>query len=546
MAAAAVVLLVVGRHFSIFADEWTWAVERRGFDLDAFLRPHNDHFVLVPAIVYKSLFATVGLAHTWPYRLALILFNVACAALMYVFARSRLGPWPALVPAALLVFPGSAFEDLLWPFQIAFVGSMAFGLGALVCLDRERRGYDIGAAVLLFLSIACSGVGFAFAVGVGVELLLTRRRRRRLWVAIAPLALFALWYLGYHTSENELLASNLIHVPKYDVKRTAEAFAGIANLPIVVGAALFAAAGIWWLLRIRAAGSIPARSLVGVVGGFVFLTLAALARAQLPEDPTRYIQPTTVFILIAIVPCLPAIRSLSWKAGAALATFLAVGAVANYGPVESYADYRAEQDDLGAARVGAQAVADQPDDPWVAAARDLDLPLLDLGQLEALPPELRLEADRSFIKADNADFAKPIAPELQLAEPLPRPGSEQAGADSATGLHCTPLSGGAGVETPSGGANVETIRAPVGNHVLLVHEGRGDPHLRIALRRIGPRFQRGGLELPPGALAQPGAIGILRFLPDHADLPWLVRIRFDSPLSACLVPVEAPPPPAGA
>src|SRR5512133_1858773 len=82
--ACAIVLLFLGRHLVLSADEWTFARERRGFDAGAFLDPHNGHLVLVPALIFKALYATVGLAELWPYRLALIVFHLAIVALIYV------------------------------------------------------------------------------------------------------------------------------------------------------------------------------------------------------------------------------------------------------------------------------------------------------------------------------------------------------------------------------------------------------------------------------------------------------------------------------
>jgi len=40
------------------------------------------------------------------------------------------------VATAILLFMGTAYQDLLWPFQISYLGSVAGGLGALALLER--------------------------------------------------------------------------------------------------------------------------------------------------------------------------------------------------------------------------------------------------------------------------------------------------------------------------------------------------------------------------------------------------------------------------
>jgi hypothetical protein len=57
---------------------------RRG--VDAYLEPHNEHLVLIPAALYKALFATVGLEPYWPYRLMVIGAHLASVALLFLVA----------------------------------------------------------------------------------------------------------------------------------------------------------------------------------------------------------------------------------------------------------------------------------------------------------------------------------------------------------------------------------------------------------------------------------------------------------------------------
>ena len=69
----------------------------------------------------------------------------SCVVLLFVYARRRVGDLLALGAAAVVALLGPAWPDILWPFQIGFLGSLAAGIGALLCLDRADRRGDIGA-----------------------------------------------------------------------------------------------------------------------------------------------------------------------------------------------------------------------------------------------------------------------------------------------------------------------------------------------------------------------------------------------------------------
>ena len=127
-------------HDQIFwYDEWEFLLDRRGGGLSTFLDPHNEHLSLVPIAIYKLLLGATGMDGYGPYRLTLVVLDVLCALLLFVYAERRVGAWLALGAAALFLFLGPAWEVILWPFQIAWVAALAAGLGALLMLDRGDR-----------------------------------------------------------------------------------------------------------------------------------------------------------------------------------------------------------------------------------------------------------------------------------------------------------------------------------------------------------------------------------------------------------------------
>ena len=115
-------------------------MDRRPWRRDIFLEPYNGHLSAVPIAIYKLLFVTVGIDSVALYRLTLLGLHLVCVALLFVYARRRVGDWLAVLVAASLLFLGSGWHDLLVPFQIGFLVSIAAVLGALLLQDRRAWG----------------------------------------------------------------------------------------------------------------------------------------------------------------------------------------------------------------------------------------------------------------------------------------------------------------------------------------------------------------------------------------------------------------------
>ena len=192
---AALWLFDLGRGLTFFYDEWDFieAAGTTGFWHNV-LQPHNGHPSMIPFSIYEALLHTVGLRSYWPYQLVLVLLDIVCGWLLFVLLRRKIHPLAAAAAAAVLMLLGPAWQDLLWPFQIGFLGSVAGGLAALALLDRNTRRADVGACTCLVLSAACSGVALPFLAGVVVELAWRRRSWLRLWVPAIPIGLFVVWY----------------------------------------------------------------------------------------------------------------------------------------------------------------------------------------------------------------------------------------------------------------------------------------------------------------------------------------------------------------
>jgi hypothetical protein len=336
-AIAAALLVVEGRGTTFYYDEWNMVLERRENDLDAFLAPHNGHLVAIPVAIYRLFFALFGLDDYGPFRLLLIALHVVCAVLLFALLRRRVDRRVAALATVLVLFLGTGGQDLLWPFQITYLGSIAAGLGALLALERADRRGDVAAAILLAVSCACSGLGIPFLLGAAVHVAWTGERVRRAWVVVAPAALYALWYAGWGDSESSL--SNLRYVPSYVADSLAGVLGGLTGLGTEWGRPLAVAAAIFVLARLFAGAPITRRAAAVAVVLLSFWTLAGLTRGDLGEpDASRYVYPGAILVLLVAAELQPRVRLTT--RGLCVLTVLVAGAiVANLGALRDEGAY---------------------------------------------------------------------------------------------------------------------------------------------------------------------------------------------------------------
>jgi len=524
LVAGGVLIYQVGRGTTFFYDEWNFILERRTGGLDAFLRPHGGHWSTVPVAVYRVLFALVGLRHYGAYRATLIGFHLACCVLLFMIARRRVGAMLALLPTILLIFLGSAWQDLLWPFQIGYLGSIAAGLASLLALDARTRRGDLAAAAMLVLSLASSGLGVPFALAALLELLLLRGWRR-LWAALVPLLLFTAWYAAYGRGTTGAQLSNLVRVPSYLARSAIAASAGLAG---VSGRwqTLIAVAGLILIgLALVVGRRITPRLAMLVSMPLVFWGLAALTRGQLDEPAaSRYLYPGAVFLMLITIEALRDMHLPAWAP--VVAILLVPAVVANVhllqngaqGLLGVSASVRAE---LGAVQIARQTVRPdfRPDTqlmpqvsagPYLAAVDALGSPADPVPRIRQDSPPTRALVDDVLRRADQ----------LQLLARTPAGSPADISIDQATGVTIV-LSGRCLLATaPATGAPV-AISVPAGqvslgavDVIAVVYIRRfADDYPDVPLGIIGPHVGEG-----------PDTTQSIRLLPDSAPDRWHVEV----------------------
>ena len=297
--AAVVWLMVLGRGLTFFFDEWNF-VDTRGQSFWATdLAPHNGHPVVVSFALYRLLFAVVGIGRYWPYLALVVGVNVLCGWLLFVLLRHRVSPIAAGAAAGVLMLLGPAWQDLLWPFQIGLLGSMAAGLGAVILLDRRRVGTDMGATACLTLAVFCSGVGISVLVGVTVELLWRRSSWHRIWVTLVPGALFGAWYLTKGRGSTPLIHPALSSGAHFVGAAGAGVLAALTGQDSRVGGVLAIVLVVLAAVAIVLNPGGSGRLAMAVTGALSFWVLTLVTRGSSPAT-SRYLYPGAVFALLAV------------------------------------------------------------------------------------------------------------------------------------------------------------------------------------------------------------------------------------------------------
>ena len=547
--AGAVVLEIQTRGTTFWGDEWSWIISRRGGGIATFLDPHNEHLSLVPVTIYKILFATVGLRHYWPYRAVLITLDLGCTFLVFCYARSRIGAYFALLAAALILFFGPGWQDILWPFQIAWLSAIAAGIAALLALDRRDAIGDVAACLLLGVSLASAGPALAVAAGLVVDVAL-RRRWRDLWIVAIPIAFYGLWWIGYQQTTFSPHALLLLPTFVFDAAAGAlTALAGLTNLDVFHGTGLFLNSGPPLLLvavtavmwRLHRLGRVPSRVWTLLTMPVAFWIVTAVGRAYVTVGPlvltstgyeSRYLYVSAVFlILLGSEVARGQATSLIVRLAAGV---LVTAAVVDPGPLRQATTLLRTQAQMTEADLGTLNLSRPVVKPnyvsngfifgvvtaaeWFAAEKQLGAgPAATPAQIAALPGFAQQAADAQLIKIQQLQLHAVTTP--PALGTTPRLDGYQSGTVSVTGAcvryRPAPF-------TPVGATNALEIVMPAGG--LLLATGRAPA--TVGVRRFSSQFSS-------LATLSAGSRATLRVAPDLAPQPWHVQMTGDGPLTAC-------------
>jgi hypothetical protein len=523
--ASMVWLLRLTSQLSFIADDWELLVVREGWGADVFLEPFNENIVIGPAVVFKVLLGVFGMGSAMPFYVVSISLFSACAVLLWLYLRVRVGDWLALVAACSILFLGAAFEDLLWAFQLGYFGAMAAGLGMLLAIDREEKRWDAVACALLVVSVAFSSLGLVFLAAAIVDVLMGRRPRgHRLYIVMWPLLLFALWWVGWgHEAESHLSGENLGDLAGWVYDAAAAGIVSLLGLatgdgtspdqPHLIWGQLLVpvvAGGVGW--RIFRDRGLSKGLAVALALALAFWILAGLNRT--PERfPTssRYQFPSAIFLLLIGAEALRGIRLPKLVVPVAAAVVLA----ASIGGISLLERERSERWEPAANSIRSS-----------LAAVELAGEAADPSFQVSIPPNTAFSAG-TYLDA-VAEYGSPAFDEAELAA---RPEPERAAADLTTaqalGLSFSPFQGDP--------LRCQTLKATAAGLTGLAlfpgtysFESQGSLPAEMLLSRFSSE-----LSVVMGAL-EPGALTSLTIPQDNSKRPWVLGLKGAGPVQLCV------------
>jgi hypothetical protein len=406
--ASLVVILAVctisARGEWFFGDEWDFLVFRgiRGAHRFGLLRPHNEHWSTIPILLWRAIFAFVGIKSYWPYMGLLFAAHLLAVHFLWRILRRIPGIPPALAVAgaAVLGLYGAGWEDLLWAFQIGFIGSLVFGLGLVLAVDEVGgRRRVAGVAVGAVLSLMMSGLSVVMVGVVGLVAFARWGWRKALAVTVPAGITYVIWlerYGPYSLDEQNQYRGTIGDIPRYVVGGIGGTLGDAVHRPhagtiplvlLVAGTIVFARR--WY--------RIAPEVLAMFIGAIAMYAVISQGRGALPEPAiSRYLY-ISAGLIIPVVALLLATLAQRWVA---TRVAVVVGAVALCvtGATRLYDQSKIER------------VTDLSDRGQYVAAlalADSGIPIISDQPQQPFNPDVTIEDLRS-LRARGKDFTQPI------------------------------------------------------------------------------------------------------------------------------------------
>jgi hypothetical protein len=308
LVAGFLVLLYANRDQWFFGDEWEFLGHRGVLHGDRSIwAPHTDHWSTIPILIYRALFNVYGIRTYVPYVVALLLLHAAVTHLLWQAMR-RVGADATVATALAAIFAifGAGYENLLWAFQIGFVGSVALGLATVLLVNHDGgwNGRDWAGWVLSVVGLMFSGITVTMVAVAGITVLMRRNLRAAALTVAVPGAVYLVWLAAAghqgmgaqpHGIDDVFAYPDYIWTGLRSAVEQTVGFPGSGPL-LVLGLAA-------WLLRRGDLASGPAApAFAGALGVIVMFSVIAVGRTALGVQQSE----ASRYAYIAIALALPA------------------------------------------------------------------------------------------------------------------------------------------------------------------------------------------------------------------------------------------------
>ncbi len=289
------VLVAASRGHWFVIDEWGFLTDRRLDDVRGLFVPHQEHWSTLPIMLWRALFAAVGLYSYWPYQLVTLAVHLGVAHLLWrVQRRAQVAPAIAIATSGLFVVFGAGAENILNAFAITFDASVLLGLGQVLLVDHEGRfdRRDAWGWVLALGGLASSGVAVTMVAVAGLTAVLRRGWRAAAATVGPPAAVFVFWLMWVgRSSLGVIRAWEPGRIPAFIWRGLTTTF-DVAASGRGVGVVALAALGVW---SFRHRGELRGRlaaTFACALGAVVFFAVIGIGRAMLNlayAETSRYL-----------------------------------------------------------------------------------------------------------------------------------------------------------------------------------------------------------------------------------------------------------------
>ena len=291
-------LLYLGRNLWFFFDEWD-IVGNHALGL---FQPHNEHWSTLPYLAYRALYPVFGLRQYLPYLAVMLVLHLGVTHLLWRLLRSEgVGDGSATALAAVFLVFGPGAENLDWAWQMGFVGSVFFGLAAvlLAATGPPTRRRDVLAAAALLAGLMSSGIGVPMLLVTALAVALRRGPGPAVAIVAVPELGFGVWYgIAGHAATAYQRPGALVSLQYMGEGLAATAELGY-DVPVVGPALVLGAVGwaAWQLSRRREPLAVAA--ILGAVGLFGIISLGRVQYGPNQAAAGRYLYVGGALLVLA-------------------------------------------------------------------------------------------------------------------------------------------------------------------------------------------------------------------------------------------------------
>ncbi len=353
LAASAAFQFLAATFQWFFYDDWSFIVGTS----DKLWEPHVGHWSTGPYLVFAAIKGVVGIRSYVPFAIPVIVAHLALVHITWrVMIRGGALPWVASGLSVILAFFGAGGENIVWAFQVGFIGAMALALVVVLLVDRVRLSPAaiVGIVACSLAAVMFSGTSIPVLIAAGLVSWARRGALRTIALLGPSAALFGAWYALVGSQHEPALApaqgiGQLFGmVPDFAFRMLTDGLATVSPIP-TVGVLAVAALFVWAVLNVRGLPSAQVAAYALAVAAVIFGLLTGYSRLALGLETatsSRYVYFVSFCIFPLAALALSALVRWRESASRVAAVAIAVLIVYNVSQLGVWMNYRADIDDL--------------------------------------------------------------------------------------------------------------------------------------------------------------------------------------------------------